>query len=99
MFGRIPTMVHYEGPATIRQGGVETGVQCEFTARLPTGMQRGTWHGRFTHAQAGIATGEATLVLPTGETGRVIIDRVNERGGRGGLFVGAGPPPGETVDG
>ena len=86
-------MTTYDGPATIRQGETEIQVQCSYTYRPASGTRMGEWHGRFTDASGPLEPDEADLVLPTGETGRIIVNRINLAPSVSGLFVGTGPPP------
>lgn len=87
-------MTSYDGPATIRQGQTEIQVQCSYTYRPPTDMRRGEWNGRFTGASGPLEPREAELVLPTGETGQIIIRQINYATRLSGLFQGTGPAPG-----
>jgi hypothetical protein len=88
----VVTVTRYEGRATIRQGKQDVGVECVFTMR-PARDTKGSWYGRFTDGQARLATGEAVLVLPSGESGQIIIDYLNELSGASGTFTGAQGPP------
>ena len=68
------------------------GVACVFTVR-PPGDGKRSWYGRFTDAQGRLATGEAVLVLPDGESGRIVIDYLDAFSGASGTFMGAQGPP------
>jgi hypothetical protein len=65
---RVVTVMRYDGPAMIRQDEQEVAAECVFTVR-PPGDGKGSWYGRFTEGQGRLATGEAVLVLPNGESG------------------------------
>lgn len=86
-------MAIYEGEATIRQGEQDIAVACVYSVR-PPGEHRGIWHGRFTDAASKLATGEAVLILPSGESGRILIDYLSEPSGVSDTFVGAQATPG-----
>ena len=86
-------MSSYEGPATIRQNETEVLVQCGFTFRPPSDTRRGEWFGRFTEATGPLEPREAELVLPTGETGQIIVNQLNGLTRASGWFQGTGPPP------
>jgi hypothetical protein len=87
-------MSSYDGPATIRQGETEVQVSCGYTYRPPSDARLGEWHGRFTGASGPLEPREAELVLPTGETGQIILTHVNGWTRASGLFQGTGPAPG-----
>jgi hypothetical protein len=54
----------------------------------PPGDGKGSWYGRFTEGQGRLATGEAVLVLPNGESGRIVIDYLDAFAGASGTFMG-----------
>jgi hypothetical protein len=53
-------------------------------------MRLGEWHGRFTAANGTLDVGEGDLVLSTGETGRIVVNRINGATRMSGLFQGDG---------
>jgi len=83
----VVTVMRYDGPATIRQDEQEVAAECVFTVR-PPGDGKGSWYGRFTEGQDRLATGEAVLVLPNGESGRIVIDYLDAFSGAYGTFMG-----------
>ena len=88
----VVTVTRYEGRATIRQGKQDVGVECVFTVRPPRDT-KGSWYGRSRTVRPSLPPGEAVLVLPSGESGQIIIDYVNELSGASGTFTGAQGPP------
>lgn len=83
-------MTTYDGPATVRQAGKEIEVECSYSFRPPTGTRLGEWQGRFTDASGPLEPDEADLVLPTGESGRIVLTNVNGMTRASGLFPGIG---------
>ena len=82
--------MRYEGPATIRQKEQEIRVDCVVTVRQPS-KGRANWSGRFTRAERRLLATRAVLVLPGGESGRIMIEDL-ESTGDSGTFVGRQAP-------
>lgn len=104
----------YDGPAVLRQDGRDTPIRCSYRterdricvdevgARWIDGLTH--WRGTITEQAGPLALDTATLILPTGESGEVILTMqiadVTSLGSgwaqmlRGtAQFVGTGEPP------
>jgi len=78
------------------QGGNEIVVSnCAFGSTVDPHSGLESWSGRFSRPDPnhGLEAGEAILILPTGETGRVIITHLTIGSLTHGSFVGNGPTP------
>lgn len=89
-------MDSYEGPAVFRQGGADVEIRrCAFTTQTHE-LGLNEWRGHFENPPELIPeVGEAILVLPSGEEGRIVItEYVYRLAGVGrGTFIGSGPAP------
>jgi hypothetical protein len=86
----------YDGPAVFRQGGADVEIRhCAFTTQTHE-LGLNEWRGHFENPPEYVPeVGEAILVLPSGEEGKVVItEYVYRLAGVGrGTFVGSGPAP------
>jgi hypothetical protein len=94
----------YDGPAsflTDAGAGEFTAVTCHYTVSVdyPTGFDGPeglvSWKGQFA-AKGSIEPGEASIRLPDGREGQILVSRVTigvTAGTFEGAFVGNGPPP------
>jgi hypothetical protein len=100
------TIDSYSGPATFHfEGGTEADVTCSYTVRqdlLPAGDELieglKSWSGNFTTDNLLVEPGTASLALPDGRTGEILISQVNTTMGTVGTgvrgrFRGNGSPP------
>jgi hypothetical protein len=86
----------YDGPATIEQGEHEVTVTCAFWSSVESRSGIMSWGGTFSHPDSAhvLDAGNASLILPMGERGAVILNHVTYAAtGSSGTFVGTGPPP------
>jgi hypothetical protein len=89
-------MDSYDGPAVIRQDEKEFTVQCMFRTSVDERSGLRSWRGTFRQSDTafGLDAAEASLLLPSGEVGAVIVNTVRyDPGGARGTFVGTGPSP------
>ena len=90
-------MDSYDGPAVFRQNDADIEVgRCAY-GRQGEGTEQTEWQGQFEDPtpEHVLEVGEATLILPTGEEGTIIITEYAyalTSPGRG-TFQGTGPAP------
>jgi hypothetical protein len=87
----------YDGPAVFRQSGADVEVgRCTYGTH-DGGKGPEEWHGQFEDATPEhiLEVGEATLILPSGEQGEIVITEYAYRltGSGRGTFEGRGPVP------
>jgi hypothetical protein len=93
-------MHEYDGAAEILQGGTRHAVSVEFESEGEETTGTLAWKGSY--AAAGNApwptAGEATLLLPDGEQGAIVIaDSETTSSWQQGSFAGVGEPPSAAI--